>query len=59
MEEKAIKDLWIDVKKQVEPLFANFKYIEIPPELSSKVANSTSAPTPQAPEERNISLESD
>ena len=53
MEEQPIKDLWIKSKCAIEPIFNSFKYIEIPTELSSKVAQSSLA-TPMAPDNHNI-----
>lgn len=37
MQEKEIKELWLKSKQSIEPIFASFKYIEIPTEISAKV----------------------
>lgn len=39
LEEAFIRELWLNCKMNVESIFESFKYIEIPNELSSKIAS--------------------
>ena len=41
MEEPAIRELWAQCKKECEKLYELFKYIDIPFDISSRVAGST------------------
>ena len=49
--------MWLQCKESIEPIFANFKYIEIPSNLSSEVSASNVTPggeTPRGDEDDQI-----